>query len=397
MKTKTFGAAGSTMTLALLSGPALADGTGPSQSGPVRVQVTLENLAPRLGTFLTPVWVGFHEGQFDTYDGNTPASSKPQPGSVAMERLCEDGDTGPIAADFAALSKGVDSTLAGPSGPIAPGDLTGRGFLLDPLDPNHRYFSYASMIIPSNDFCISNGNPLSHPVFDASGRFVGEDFIVAGSEVLDAGTEVNDEIPANTAFFGQQTPDTGVDENGLIGTLGSDRPAIGFLPRGSGGILDDPRFRNADFLKPGYPIMKVAFRVAPAILIDLDFAGALRGRGFGLASWSLRDRGTRFAFSHLYTTQLGVTGATLHLLLPSGDDPIVANLLPEGLTGLDSQARRQLRSYLQGELRATDLVGPLFGEPLDALTQAMKEARVEVRISTRRHPGGAIRAQLNLR
>jgi hypothetical protein len=388
MRTIAFGAACST----LLTAPAFAEGPEPER---VRVRVTLENLAPRQGTFLTPLWVGFHEGQFDTYDGLTPASSDPRPGSVAMERICEDGDTAALTSDFALLSKGVDATVPGPSGPIAPGDITGESFLLDPASPDQRYFSYASMIIPSNDFCISNGSPLAHPVFDGAGKFVAEDFIVAGSEVLDAGTEVNDEVPANTAFFGQAAPDTGVDEGGLIGTLGSDLPAVGFAPKGSGGILDDFRFRMADFLKPGYPVLKVGFAVAPAIVDDLDFVGRLRGRGYGFASWYLRDQGTRLRFTHIYTRLRGVTGAGLYWVGPSGP-VLVADLLPEGRSGLPPRARRALAFYFEGELSAADLIGPFAGKPLDALVQAMKAGDVEVRITTRRAPDGALRARLEL-
>lgn len=33
-----------------------------------QVIVNIENLAPQQGTFLTPVWVGFHNGNFDIYD-----------------------------------------------------------------------------------------------------------------------------------------------------------------------------------------------------------------------------------------------------------------------------------------------------------------------------------------
>jgi len=39
---------------------------------------------------------------------------------------------------------------------------------------------------------------------------------VSGAEVLDGGTEVNDELPVNTAFFGQMAPNTGVAENGVV-------------------------------------------------------------------------------------------------------------------------------------------------------------------------------------
>ena len=124
----------------------------------VRIRVTAESVSPVNSTFLTPIWVGFHDGSFDTYNGNTPANSLPIPGSVAMERLCEDGNNGPIAEDFATLIPGgTDTSLFGPNiPPIAPGEITTAEFVLESTDPINKYFSYASMIIPSNDFCISN-------------------------------------------------------------------------------------------------------------------------------------------------------------------------------------------------------------------------------------------------
>ncbi|MCY7283118.1 MAG: hypothetical protein LH679_06680, partial [Cyanobacteria bacterium CAN_BIN43] len=69
--------------------------------------------------------------------------------------------------------------------------------------------------------------------------------------MLDAGSELNDEVPANTAFFGQQTPNTGVTENGVV------RLATGFIPGDP--ILSTPQFANADFTAPNYQIAR--FRI----------------------------------------------------------------------------------------------------------------------------------------
>ena len=381
------------LAVSLIPALAWADGGEPA-AAPTRVIVTIENLAPSFGTFLTPVWVGFHEGDFDTYDGNTPASNDPRPGSVAMERLCEDGNNAPIAEDFAALSQGIDTTIAGANGPLAPGDVASRTFVLDAQDSNQRFFSYASMILPSNDFCISNGNPRRHPVFDENGRFIAQDFFVAGSEVLDAGTEVNDEVPANTAFFGQATPNTGVEELGVIGTIGSDLPLAGFRPRGTGGVLDDARFRMADFLVPGYPVTKISFTSAPAIVAQLDFKTQLRGRAHGFGHYSLRNDGTSLIFDHVYTRLRRVTGATLNL---KGTGVAVARLLPEDLSTLSPAERRKLRFYLSGKIGAEALVGPFAGQPLDVLSAALKEGRVEIVIATKAEPEGAVRGPVFLK
>jgi hypothetical protein len=210
------------------------------------VKVTIENLAPSNGTFLTPVWVGFHDGQFDLYDRGSPAS-------IALERLAEDGNTAVLSADFTASGAGTIQGAIG-NAPIAPGTAVTSTFKLDESLLSSRYFSYASMVVPSNDFFIANDNPLAHRIFDNTGTFLGADFIILGANVLDAGTEVNDEIPANTAFFGQQTPNTGTDEGGVV-RLASEFG--GFQPAGSGGILDDPRFANADFTALGYQVARI--------------------------------------------------------------------------------------------------------------------------------------------
>ena len=216
--------------------------------------VTVENLAPENGNFLTPVWVGIHNGEFDTYDRGRPVS----PG---LESLAEDGDTALISTEFDLSGFGGAQATILDGGPIAPGDAVSETFTLESTTPTSRYFNYASMIIPSNDAFIANGNPLAHEIFDEAGNFIGANFIVAGSQVLDAGSEVNDESPTNTAFFGQESPNTGVTENGVV------ELHPGFNPVGSGGILDSERFSGADFTLPGYQVA--------SFTISLDVLGTL--------------------------------------------------------------------------------------------------------------------------
>ena len=71
------------------------------------------------------------------------------------------------------------------------------------------------MVIPSNDaFLAAPDDPLADPLFDAEGNFLGLDIVRSGADVLDAGTEVNNELDA--AFLNQTAPDTGTDENGVV-------------------------------------------------------------------------------------------------------------------------------------------------------------------------------------
>jgi hypothetical protein len=214
----------------------------------VTVRVTVENLAPSQGTFLTPFWVGFHNGGFDLYNSGQAASTE-------LERIAEDGDTAPLSSLFGSTAMGgVDGTLFGPAGVIAPGEMAmGQFTLADGM--SNAYFSYASMVIPSNDAFVANGDPMAFNLFDGMGNFVGAEFIILGSMVLDAGTEVNDEIPMNTAFLGQMAPNVGVVENGVV------HAHPGFISGGN--ILSDPRFMNADFTSANYRMARVRVTAVP--------------------------------------------------------------------------------------------------------------------------------------
>ena len=78
------------------------------------------------------------------------------------------------------------------------------------------FFTWATMIIASNDaFLSSPGNPLTDPIFDEDGNFLGPITIQRfGRDVLDAGTEENTEEGA--AFLNQTAPDQGIAENGVV-------------------------------------------------------------------------------------------------------------------------------------------------------------------------------------
>ena len=233
------GLAATTLGLGALAGPAGAD--GPSRPTVVyEVTVEVTNLAPTGGTLQTPVWVGVHDGSFDIYDRNAPASAE-------LERLAEDGNVAPLAGAFAGSGAGEDATVFGPGiPPIRPGETGTVTFLVEVERGRAEYFSYASMVIPSNDAFVANGDPRAHQLFNAGGVFQPTSFVVTGGEVLDAGTEVNDEVPANTAALAQAAPDTGVTENGVV----TAHP--GFLAGGN--VL--AAIPNGDFTADGYESLR---------------------------------------------------------------------------------------------------------------------------------------------
>jgi len=217
-----------------------------------QITVTVENLTGVGGLYFTPVWVGFHDGGFDSFDVGANASA-------SIESIAEGGDVSGIRSDFSAAGAGVDGVILAPEGfagaPVFdPGDLVSVSFDVDPL--SHRYFSFVSMVIPSNDAFIGNDNAMAYRIFDATGVFVGPvDILVSGAQVWDAGTEVNDGLGAAFSTLGGSS----TDEMMAIGLHGGLGPLLGSAT--PAGTVIDPVV--GDFTQPGYPLARITINAVP--------------------------------------------------------------------------------------------------------------------------------------
>lgn len=245
---------------------------------PVRAEevvVRIENPSGNDGIFFTPVWVGFHDGGFDLFDAGTVA-----PAGGVLERLAEDGDVEALQADFAArVPDGVGGFVVAPEGfpdvPVFdPGDTGSAAFELDPSQ--NRYMSFAAMVVPSNDAFIGTDDPMGIELFDAAGNFTGPRTIrILGTDVWDAGTELNNEMDA--AFINQGAPNTGVAtvepigaHPGFIGSFAN--PSPGRDPIILGAQLDTEFFIDpvaADFTRPGYVVAEITIVPEPATVVLL--------------------------------------------------------------------------------------------------------------------------------
>ncbi|MDF1810190.1 MAG: spondin domain-containing protein [Phycisphaerales bacterium] len=179
------------------------------------VSVTIENTMASDSFFFTPFWISAHNGSFDTYDSGASAAD-----FAGLTQLAETGNTGPLSDAFSASAAGAAggtqatvtaSAFDGDAPVFSPGEST--SFNLDVGDASvNRYFSFASMVIPSNDLFVANGNPVAYQLFDELGNFTGETVIeIYGRDVNDNGSEVNS--AGNDAAFstndGQSLPEFG--------------------------------------------------------------------------------------------------------------------------------------------------------------------------------------------
>lgn len=251
-----------------------------------QVTIQITNRASENGFFLAPVWVGFHNGSFDLFDAGSPIAA-----GGALERLAEDGDPEPLQSEFAAaVAGGIGGFILVPEGfedvpVLEPGEQGTLTFELDPV--KHRYMSFAAMLIPSNDAFIANDAPQMIELFDAAGTFQGrQTFSILGTEVWDAGTELNNEMDA--AFLSQTAPDTGVttadpvqSHPGFIGSYAN--PAPGQDPIILGATMDPDILFDAiasDFTRPGTVVAEIVVIPEPATvaLLTLGSLVLLRGR-----------------------------------------------------------------------------------------------------------------------
>lgn len=140
---------------------------------------------------ISPVWYSFHDGTFDIFDVGQLAG--PAVADFARSwnnfeglhaRFSEEQPEGVFGR-----IKNIDWQTGGPSGLDPSNEFSVR---LNPSE--HRFFSFLGRLMPSDDGIVGNDDPHSLELFDGKGRWKGPKVIdVYGTEVLDAGVQLNDE------------------------------------------------------------------------------------------------------------------------------------------------------------------------------------------------------------
>lgn len=161
-----------------------------SQAALVDVTVTVHNLQPAHSVSFAALQLGFNNGSFDSFNIGEVATAP-------IISVAEAGTGLAWHAAFAAADPGA--TRGTVMGRVDPGTGPRTGTFRVDTSLN-RYFTFASMVVPSNDFFIGNDDPMAYLLLGLDGNLLIPSITVGARDIWDAGSEVFD--PAAAAFVG---------------------------------------------------------------------------------------------------------------------------------------------------------------------------------------------------
>lgn len=245
---------------------------GGAQAAVVQLKVTVENLAPANSVSFAPLRVGFHNGAFDAFNIGQAATAP-------IISVAEGGSGSAWFPAFAAVdpTATLGTVVPNPAGPLLPGATGFAEFTIDTaLNP---FFTFASMVVPSNDFFIGNDLPTRFRLFDNTGNLMITSIVQRSRDIWDAGSEIFD--PAAAAFVGNN--DLRADQNSVVSFNFAELHAFNGLATAAGYVFDSQLTANAE-------VYRITFENVTAV--PEPQAYALMLAGLGLVSFMALRRGT---------------------------------------------------------------------------------------------------------
>ncbi|MGJ8723591.1 MAG: spondin domain-containing protein [Roseibacillus sp.] len=236
------------------------------------IRVTVQTTGP---VGLAPGFAAFSDGSFNLFIPGTASSS-------ALEQLAETGSPMGLIGTLGGNSGGpIFGPGVGPGSPpiFAPGASSSAIFS---VADGHNMFNFASMLLPSNDWFIGNGNGADHDISSLLGAANGATLMFDFTNVWDGGTELEDfDFSPGNGLIGVTNPgggaaDFGTDQNGVISLVSGPDPFSSFANA-------SPGFDSTQFDFTGSSIATVTLEVIPepstSLLAGLALAtGLLRRR-----------------------------------------------------------------------------------------------------------------------
>ncbi len=176
----------------------------PASAALVQVNIKVENLAPTNSVSFAPLRFGFNNGTFDAFNNGTVATAP-------IISVAEGGSGSAWLPAFALADP--TAVIGSTAGALLPGATQTLSFFVDTaINP---FFTFAAMVIPSNDFFIGNDNPQAFRLFDAAGHLLISSIGQTAGDIWNAGSEAFD--PLNAAFLVGGNNSLRTPENGVVG------------------------------------------------------------------------------------------------------------------------------------------------------------------------------------
>lgn len=230
-----------------------------------RVTVTVENLAPPEGIAFAPLRVGFGNGSFDAFDTGEAAGAP-------IISVAEGGSGSLWFPAFAAAEPGA--VLGTVGGLLLAGQTASASFRVDALA--NPFFTFGSMVVPSNDHFIGNEDPREYRLFDAAGNLRITSIGQTAGEIWNAGSELFD--PAAAAFLQGGNNDLRTAEGGVV------RFEFAELA-GYDGLFTGAGYRFTSGLSADTPIYRISFS---AVAVPEPSTWLMMILGFGVIGAGIR-------------------------------------------------------------------------------------------------------------
>ncbi|MBV7256153.1 spondin domain-containing protein [Pacificimonas sp. WHA3] len=233
----------------------------------VALTVTIENIAPENTVSFAPLRFGFGNGTFDAFNINEAAGAE-------IISIAEGGSGSAWLPAFAAADPGA--VIGSSAGAQIPGTSQIVGTFNIDTEAN-RFFTFANMVVPSNDLFLGNDNPMAFNLFDDDGNLQLFDITQTVAAIWDANSEVAD--PDNAAFIPGANNDARIAENGLIAFAFDELSVFNGLTTAAGYVFDGSNLRlDTDIFRVTFSAVDVNEVAEPAAI--LPFASGLALLGF---------------------------------------------------------------------------------------------------------------------
>ncbi len=195
-----------------------------AQAAVVNLRVTVENVAPADGVAFAPLHFGVGNGSFDGFNSGEAANA-------AIAAVAETGSGALWLPAF--LAADPQAAVGSVGGPLLAGSTASMTLSVD--SAVNQFFSFAAMVLPSNDKFLGNDNPTAFRIFDDAGNLLLGQINQFARQVWDAGSETTDASAA--AFLGDASLHTA--ENGVVSFNFAELSAYNGLSTAAGYVFNN--------------------------------------------------------------------------------------------------------------------------------------------------------------